>query len=402
MRRTFILAALICLTSSLGLFAQTTPSSISDMYLISSKAGKVNLVEGAVLVERKNGKNTGLDKSDELVVGEKVSTGSNGKAEILLNPGSYLRLAENSEFEFTTTGLDDLQLKLNRGSAIFEVITNSNQGFIIGIQTPQTKTFILESGVYRIDILADNSTKVSVWKGKAQIGEKDAQFIKGGKSATVKNSQVAVSKFDRDNKDSLDNWSKIRAKDLMAINAKLREGNLRNSLIDSFSNRGWNTYNSYGVWVYNRTSGTWCFLPFGNRWRSPYGFGYDYDLWDCQMPMHIIYSPPPTTTPNTTSTAKPIDGQRKIGPPIKIEPSSNADTEQSKPRTKPVFETDNGKSDSSNSSGRTETADTGNSDRPSYNPPVKNDPPPVYNPPAKVDTPVYNPPAETPGKPKDN
>jgi FecR protein len=410
MRKTFLSVALICVTFSIGLFAQTAPSSVSDMYLISSKAGKVNLVEGAVLVERNNGKNTGLNKSDELVVGEKVSTGSTGKVEILLNPGSYLRLAENSEFEFTTTGLDDLQLKLNRGSAIFEVITNSDQGFIVGIQTPQTKTFIMESGVYRIDVSADNSTKVSVWKGKAQIGEKDAQLIKGGKSATVKNSQVVVSKFDRDNKDSLDNWSKIRAKDLMAINAKLREGNLRNSLIDSFSNRGWNTYNSYGVWVYNRASGTWCFLPFGNRWRSPYGFGYNYDLWDCQMPMSIIYSPPvPTSTPTATSTTKPVDGRGKVGPPIKIEPGSNADTEPSKPRTKPVFETDNRKSDSSNSNERTETADTGNSDRPTkndsspaYNPPARNDPPPAYNPPAKVDTPVYNPPADTPGKPKDN
>jgi FecR protein len=395
MRKTFILAALVCLTFSLGLFAQTTPTSISDMYLISSKAGKVNLVEGAVLVELNGGKNTGLNKSDELKIGEKVSTGSNGKAEILLNPGSYLRLGENSEFEFVTTGLDDLQLKLNRGSAIFEVLTNSEQGFVVGIQTPQTKTFILESGVYRIDVLADNSTKVSVWKGKAQIGEKNAQFIKGGKSATVKNSLVAVAKFDRDNKDALDNWSKLRAKDLMAINAKLRDANLRNSLLRSFSNRGWNAFESYGVWVYNRFSGTWCFLPFGRSWDSPYGWGYGSNIWHCNMPTIVMYTPPSVIQGYMGERTGRNPRDPRETPPA----SGNADeSARTKPveRDRPVFENPRGSSSS----------DTGSRFEPSYNPPTGNRDTPVNNPPTgSRDTPVYNPPspsADTGAKVKDN
>ena len=395
MRKTFISAALICLTFSLGLFAQTAPTSISDMYLISSKAGKVNLVEGAVLVERSTGKNTGLNKSDELKVGEKVSTGSNGKAEILLNPGSYLRLGENSEFEFATTELDDLQLKLNRGSAIFEVLTNSEQGFIVGIQTPQTKTFILESGVYRIDILADNSTKVSVWKGKAQIGEKDAQFIKGGKSATVKNSLVAIAKFDRDNKDALDTWSKLRAKDLMAINNKLRDANLRNSLINSFNNQGWNTYESYGVWVFNRFSGTWCFLPFGRRWNSPYGWGYGYDIWDCRMPMMIMYTPPSNGGGTSVST-QGYTGQRTGRNPRdpRDSPPASGNSDESA-RTKPV-ERDRPVFEGSRGSG---SSDTGSRFEPSYNPPTGSRDTPVYNPPPSSPPP---PPADTGAKVKDN
>jgi hypothetical protein len=402
MRKTFILAALICLTFSLGLFAQTAPTSISDMYLISSKAGKVNLVEGAVSVEQKTGKSIGLNKNDELKVGEKVSTASNGKAEILLNPGSYLRLGENSEFEFATTGLDDLQLKLNRGSAIFEVLTNSEQGFIVGIQTPQTKTFILESGVYRIDILADNSTKVSVWKGKAQIGEKDAQFIKGGKSATVKNSLVAVAKFDRDNKDALDTWSKLRAKDLMAINNKLRDANLRNSLINSFNNQGWNTYESYGVWVFNRFTGTWCFLPFGSRWNSPYGWGYSYDIWQCRMPPMIMYTPPSNSGSGGTTVVNPLytgakrdpRGERDPRQPGLDPPSGIADTNVSKPvqRDRPVFESSRGSSDTSN-------ADSSPAfDSPRYNPPARNEAPVFKSEPAPAP-----PPAQQKGeKPIDN
>jgi hypothetical protein len=403
MRKTFILAALICLTFSLGLFAQTAPTSISDMYLISSKAGKVNLVEGAVSVEQNNGKSIGLNKSDELKIGEKVSTGSNGKAEILLNPGSYLRLGENSEFEFATTGLDDLQLKLNRGSAIFEVLTNSEQGFIVGIQTPQTKTFILESGVYRIDILADNSTKVSVWKGKAQIGEKDAQFIKGGKFAVVKNSQVAVAKFDRDNKDALDTWSKLRAKDLMAINNKLRDANLRNSLINSFNNRGWNTYESYGVWVFNRFSGNWSFLPFGRGWNSPYGWDYGSNIWHCDMPTIILYTPPSSSGSGGTTVVNPLytgakrdpRGERDPRQPGLDPPSGIADTNVSKPvqRDRPVFESSRGSSNNSN------VDSSPVFDSPRSNPPARNEAPVFKSEPA----PASPPPAQQKGeKPIDN
>lgn len=389
MRKTFILAALICFTFSIGLFAQTVSPSISDMYLISSKAGKVNLVEGVVSVER-NSKIAALIKNDELAIGEKISTGSNGKAEILLNPGSYLRLGENSEFEFVTTGLDDLQLKLNRGSAIFEVMTNSDQGFIVGIQTPQTKTVIIESGVYRIDVLTDNSTKVSVWKGKAQIGEKDGQVIKGGKFAVVKNSQVSVAKFDRDNKDALDTWSKLRAKDLMAINAKLREGNLKDSLINSFSNRGWNTYESFGVWVYNRFTKTWCFLPFGRSWNSPYGWGYDYDIWDCRMPMTIMYMPPAAPAVPSSQGARTGRNPRSEREPVTI--TSNSDeTGARKPveRDRPIFESSRGSKDNSNydyNGSRNEPSNNSSPSRnePSYNPPAsKNEPSPPPPPPVE-------------------
>jgi hypothetical protein len=281
-------------------------------------------------------------------------------------------------------------LKLNRGSAIFEVLTNSEQGFIVGIQTPQTKTFILESGVYRIDVLADNSTRVSVWKGKAQIGEKDAQFIKGGKSATVKNSLVAIAKFDRDIKDALDTWSKLRAKDLMAINNKLRDANLRNSLMNSFSNGGWNAYESYGVWVYNRFSGTWCFLPFGRGWNSPYGWGYGSNIWHCNMPTIIMYTPPAAVQGYTGERTGRNPRDPREPPPV-VSAGNPDESARTKPveRDRPVFEGSRGSGSS----------DSGSRFEPSYNPPTGSRDTPVYNPPPSPPPP---PPADTGAKVKDN
>jgi hypothetical protein len=93
-------------------------SAATSSYVISAKAGGVNFVEGKVSVARKDGKSGLLLKSDTVEIGDKVTTGADGKAEILLNPGSFVRLGANTEFEFQTTELDNLKLKLSAGSAI--------------------------------------------------------------------------------------------------------------------------------------------------------------------------------------------------------------------------------------------------------------------------------------------
>ena len=101
-------------------------STATDKYLISTNAGKVNFVEGDVTVLKKNGHSGPLLRRDNLELGDIVSTGSTGKAEVLLNPGSYLRLGSNSKFSFRTTDLNDLQIALTSGSAIFEVIATDD------------------------------------------------------------------------------------------------------------------------------------------------------------------------------------------------------------------------------------------------------------------------------------
>ena len=86
----------------------TISAAAGDRYIVSARAGGVNYVEGTVAVIRKSGRSGLLLKGDTLEVGDRVSTGANGKAEILLNPGSFLRLGGSSAFEFNTTSLDDL------------------------------------------------------------------------------------------------------------------------------------------------------------------------------------------------------------------------------------------------------------------------------------------------------
>ena len=279
-----------------------TVSSTSDLYVISAKAGGVNYVEGKVVVAGKNKRSGYLLKGDTVEVGDKVSTGADGKAEILLNPGSYIRLAENSSFEFTTTSLDNLQLKLSEGSAMFEVIADDE--FRIAVKTPKADFSIITSGVYRVSVLNDGSGQVSVWKGKARIDDFNQTEIKSGREATVNVGQVAIEKFDRDEKDALEQWSKTRAKDLAKVNSRLQREDLRNSLISGFGSSRLNMYNSFGLWVFDRAFGSFCFLPYGYGWSSPYGYSYGRDLWYFRLPRTIYSQPSPSSGGGTVAGGK--------------------------------------------------------------------------------------------------
>lgn len=267
-------------------------SSVKDAYVISAKAGGVNYVEGKVNIARANGRSDLLLKSDSVEVGDKVSTGANGKAEILLNPGSYIRLAENTNFEFETTSLDDLQIIVSRGNAMIEAITTDE--FKVAVNTPKGRFFVVKSGIYRIDVANDGTGRIIVWKGKAQIDNFDSTEVKAGRAAIIDGGQLEIVKFDRDDKDALEAWSKVRAKELAKINSRLQGKDLRNSLLNSFNRSGWNMYDSYGLWVLDSISASYCFLPFGYGWSSPYGYGFGRDIWRYRLP-YYIYQPPTQT-----------------------------------------------------------------------------------------------------------
>lgn len=317
----FYIFSLGLLTAS---FAVQTPaqqetgrnvSAGANAYVISAKAGGVNYVEGTVNVSRKAGRSGVLLKGDALEIGDVVATGADGKAEILLNPGSFVRLAGNSEFEFKTVALEDLQLKLKTGSAMFEVITDNE--FTFAVNTPKAKFFVVKTGVYRVDILSDGTSKIEVWKGKAQVDDAYQTEVKGGREAVVNGSQVTVAKFDRDEKDEFEIFSKTRAKELAKVNKSLQNRAFESSLTRSFFNTRWSVYDSYGLWVFNRAFGSYAFLPFGYGWSSPYGYYYNCDLWGYNLPPVIYYYYPtnPTNPVNPTNPTNPTGPPPRVGDP---------------------------------------------------------------------------------------
>jgi len=287
------------LASVVGLLALTCvpavymqDSTAAGQYVISAKAGRVNFVSGKVTVMRRSGTSGIVLEGDEIQIGDGITTGEDGRAEILLNPGSYLRLGAQSSFEFASTDLENLRLNLRAGSAIMEVYATNE--FRVSVKLPQADIVLNSSGVFRIDVLSDGSGRVSVFKGEAYLGHAKTK-VGSSKAATVTKAGISVAKFDRDTKDPFDIWAKARAKELNSLNAKLKRDALRDTLLASYNQRGWNLYGSFGLWVFDPGRRMWFFLPFGYGWSSPYGWDYSYDLWRCRMPWYVWNDRNPTT-----------------------------------------------------------------------------------------------------------
>jgi hypothetical protein len=307
-------AAIAVFVCSAAISAQndTLGAAAGDRYVISAKAGGVNYVSGTATVIRTEGKSGQLLKGDKLEIGDRVTTGADGKAEILLNPGSYLRLGSNSVFEFKTTDLDNLEISLDSGSAMFEVF--ATEDFTVTVNTPKTKFALIESGIYRVDVSAGGNGKVAVWKGKARVGDDEKAIVKSGREGIMAGSQPAITKFDRDDRDDLALWSKDRAKDLAKITGRLQHDNMRTALMRSFLGRQWNMYGSFGLWVWDPFSRSNCFLPFGYGWGSPYGHWFSHSIWNYNLPQTVFYPP------NNGGPVRPVKTVRNVDGPIRQPP----------------------------------------------------------------------------------
>src|SRR4051794_27998171 len=99
-----ILSLLVLIVAATSAFAQDRKPLSSDeqnQYLVSARAGVINVAEGEVSFKRDKADWAKLISGDDLQAGDTVKTSANGRVEILLTPGNYLRLAENTECVLT-------------------------------------------------------------------------------------------------------------------------------------------------------------------------------------------------------------------------------------------------------------------------------------------------------------
>ena len=259
-----VIATAAILLAGTSVFAQDrTPLPRGEMnkYVISAKAGVVNLVEGDAKVThaRPFAIPEILISGDELQSGDTVKTGAAGRAEILLHPGCYLRLGEQSEFVFLFDTFTSDKLKLKRGSAVLEA--SAIEGSIL-VETPKASFEIARDGLYRFNVGADGRAEVAVHKGRVLVG---GTTIKEGKRAVVEGGTAAIAKLNKQDADALDDWSKDRAKAMIAANSRLSNVGMRRSLGMS---------SLYNAWIYDPFCRCYTFLPFANGFASPYGLNY--------------------------------------------------------------------------------------------------------------------------------
>jgi hypothetical protein len=259
--------------------------SACAQYVISSHSGVIQYVEGRALladkpVEPKFGQFPDIKENQEFRT-------EDGRAEILLTPGVFLRLGENSAIRMLSTRLTDTRVEVLSGSAIIESneIPKDNA---IELVYKKDSIRLQKQGLYRLDT---EPAHFQVFEGEAVVTDGSGQLTLHGGKQTNLSGVLMAENFDRkaDDQDALYRWSDRRASYVAQANVASAA-----SAGDSFTGSGGGYgyglgsglgyglgYGGFGYnpgflggWAFNPLFGMYTYLPYSGFGYSPFGYTY--------------------------------------------------------------------------------------------------------------------------------
>ena len=227
-----------------------------------AQPGTVNYVEGTASLDGQTLNNKDVGNAT-LEAGQVLDTAT-GKAEILLTPGVFLRLDDNSAVKMLSPDLTLTQVELEKGRAGVEVdeIHDQNNLQVIddGVTTRLDKT-----GYYEFNA---NQPEAMVFKGmaKAEVGDGKWREIKSHHELALTgepNGQPLAKEkpadFDTHATDELYNWSNLRSQYLAEAN---------NQMAGEYYGAG------YGPgWFWDPYAFGYTYMGF-EPFASPFGWGF--------------------------------------------------------------------------------------------------------------------------------
>jgi len=260
---------------SFGILAAGTACA---QYVISAHAGVVQYVEGRAylndqVVEPKFG------QFPDIKQGQEFRT-EDGRAEILLTPGVFLRLGENSSVRMLSTHLTDTKVEMLSGSAMIECTDVPKDNSIQAVYKGNAIRFE-KQGLYRIDTAP---ARFKAYDGEAVVTDASGQLtLKGGKETNL-TGVLQAENFDRKDLDALYSWSQRRAAYVAEANvASARAVNNSGSGSSWYNGFGYNGlgYNGFGYnsaflggWMLNPMFGMYTYMPYSGFGYSPFGYTY--------------------------------------------------------------------------------------------------------------------------------
>lgn len=203
----FVLVAVLIFPGSAAIAAQ---------HIISARAGIIQHVEGAASLD---GQRLDLSKGGYLQMedGQRLIT-SQGAAEVLLNPGTYLRIWAHGSMQMQKNDLLETRVAIEKGSVLVEVL-GKIKGDPIRVGVSSGMIEIRDAGLYRIEA---ELREVRVYNGKlvAAIGNKRAKATKGKMIRMTADPVLAG--FDPDSADPFHKWAAQRSFILFIATAETR------------------------------------------------------------------------------------------------------------------------------------------------------------------------------------
>jgi hypothetical protein len=235
---------------------------------VPPQPGTVNYIEGQAAI----GAQALTDKSigsAALAAGKSLAT-ENGRVEILLAPGIFLRVDHHSSVRMVSPGLADTIMTLEKGRAMVEVAEIRPENNIrIGLNNSSTQ--LLKVGLYDFD--ADRGL-IRVFDGKAevQIAGQHIEVQSGHQVALNVTGKMKEERLDKQAQmDDFYRWSSLRASYLAEAN------------VDAARTYAGGTGYSPGLWsgdgwYWDSGFDAYTFIPDDGIFFDPFGWGF-YSPW---------------------------------------------------------------------------------------------------------------------------
>jgi len=207
---------------SLGTVAAQEPDETFEGFMHGIRA---NELKGEVVYQRE-GATFPLEPGLKLEAGDIIRTTANAYAELLLQPGNYLRAAGDTELVIINDDHDKMKFKLNRGSISLEILSKLNLDaayearYLIRVITPGAGVFIRYPGIFRVTTTSSAQTDLIVRNGSAVIR---GQEVKAKRRAEVYKDNLTISEIDPKIEDGFDAWARERADTLVRANKDLKK-----------------------------------------------------------------------------------------------------------------------------------------------------------------------------------
>jgi hypothetical protein len=222
--------------------------------------------------------------------GDRIYTGSDGRAEVEFDDGSVFRMAESTDVEFLSMRTELVQLRMLLGLATLNV----SGGTDFEIDTPAAAFNTLQEGIYRFDVVENGNTDGIVRKGVLEAASNEfSRRLQAGDllHITPGDANPALSLYDR--KDEWDEWNDRRNADLQVYgNQQYLPDNVYIGASELYRYGRWVNVESYGTaWLPYAVDaewspysiGRWCYRPlYGWTWISyePWGWlPFHYGRW---------------------------------------------------------------------------------------------------------------------------
>jgi hypothetical protein len=271
------------LAAAAAIFAMTAAVS-SAQSVTSAHSGTLHYFEGTVTIDG-NPVEAKTAKFNEIKENSVLRT-TQGRAEILLTPGVFLRVGENTSIKMLDNRLLSTRVEFLSGSAIVE-----SDDPAMSIKDPAVtilyKTYEIQPLKYGVFEITSEPAQMKVYKGEANV-------VAGMSRAVVKDGRLMpfsaallTEKFDEKQADDLYLWTRDRSAYISAANMSsartLSNGSGGYSGLGysgfgpgGYSGMGLGGYSGMGSgsWYLNPYLGMYTYMPYDGFGFGPFGYGF--------------------------------------------------------------------------------------------------------------------------------